>query len=453
MLVRTKVLGIALAVLAAGCAVAQTEEPLPRRPAMGAMLRAVSPEVDEKFDSVVAGSPEVVGVLPGGTAESLGLKPGDVFLQVGTTKTANIGAIGQGLAGKKVGDVLEVVVLRAGEELKLQGTLREAARDSGDYFEAIYDHVTSKGDRLRLIVTKPKKEGRHPAFFFIQGLQVSSVDQPLSTQQPHTVVIDGFARAGWVTVRLEKRGVGDSEGGPGLQVGFDDESDGYLRALEKIKTYDFVDPEKIVLFGHSMGGVHAPIIAAENKVAGVMAYGTVTMPLIEYMLENSRRQAMLSGGDMTEFDATQRPFLRAMMALFDRGLTIEDLAKEDQDLASFARQVFANNMLSGRTLGFWQELSKRELANVWANVDAKVAAMWSIGDFLAPEGDHHAIAAIVNGRRPGTAEFMRIEGMDHGFFTVSSMPESYQKWFQGGQTINPEIVKITVDWAQRVVNE
>ena len=56
-----------------------------------------------------------------------------------------------------------------------------------------------------------------------------------------------------------------------------------------------IDQDKILIFGHSMGGCEGPIIATEFPVKGIAVYGTVTRTWHEYMLENLRRQAPLAG--------------------------------------------------------------------------------------------------------------------------------------------------------------
>ena len=64
------------------------------------------------------------------------------------------------------------------------------------------------------------------------------------------------------------------------------------QGLKALAAYDFVDRDNIVIFGHSMGGVMAPLIAAEAPVKGIAVYGTVAKTWYEYFGENFRRQAM-----------------------------------------------------------------------------------------------------------------------------------------------------------------
>ena len=45
-----------------------------------------------------------------------------------------------------------------------------------------------------------------------------------------------------------------------------------------------IDSENIFLFGHSLGGVTAPLIAAEVPVRGIINYGSVATTWYEYLL-------------------------------------------------------------------------------------------------------------------------------------------------------------------------
>lgn len=61
-----------------------------------------------------------------------------------------------------------------------------------------------------------------------------------------------------MTLRIEKPGVGDSEGGPFAELDFTTELDIYRQALKQLKEQPEVDAEHVFIFGHSMGGAFGP---------------------------------------------------------------------------------------------------------------------------------------------------------------------------------------------------
>jgi len=101
-----------------------------------------------------------------------------------------------------------------GVRLAAESGMKERPRDRGVNFEVLYHHVVSGGSRIRTLVSRPTKPGRHAVFFFIAGMGPVSIDEPLSGPSAESRIVSAFADGGYVTVRVEKPGVGDSEGGP-----------------------------------------------------------------------------------------------------------------------------------------------------------------------------------------------------------------------------------------------
>jgi hypothetical protein len=79
----------------------------------------------------------------------------------------------------------------------------------------IYDFVRdSRGERARVILTRPHDgSGRYPAIFIAGWLSCDSVEAPADTDDASGKVFRVLAELpGFVTVRMDKPGVGDSEG-------------------------------------------------------------------------------------------------------------------------------------------------------------------------------------------------------------------------------------------------
>lgn len=65
----------------------------------------------------------MMGATPGSPAEQAGLKKGDVMIKFGATEITNLHDFAAALREKEPGDVVEIVVLRDGEEVTLTATL------------------------------------------------------------------------------------------------------------------------------------------------------------------------------------------------------------------------------------------------------------------------------------------------------------------------------------------
>lgn len=421
---------------------------LPRKGLLGAQLLVAT-------DEVRAAAGIDLGVLVGAvtfntTASVGGLAQGDIVYSIDGKQVGSPQEAVAIVSGIPVGSRFEVRLVRSRQHQTLSLTMLEKPRDKGPNYEVIYDHVVSHGRRIRTMVSKPTKPGKHPVFFLIQGLGNFSLDNPIGTGA-YADIIKPFVDEGWVTVRVDKPGQGDSEGGPTADEDFDAELDCYRQALKAIKKYDFVDPDRIFIFGHSMGGCFGPIVASEEKVAGIAVYGTVLKTWTEYWLENVRRQQLLGGANYVQVHDNLQNISRFMHYLLKERLSPETIKERHPDLQSTVNQnVPDGKHMSTRTLEFWRQLDSKNFASYWERVDAHVLAMWGENEFISTKEDHGMIAEIVNSKRQGTAEFVIVKESDHGFFRTTSAADSHRKWGQPGSEFNPEVLRLLKEWFNKV---
>jgi hypothetical protein len=201
-----------------------------------------------------------------------------------------------------------------------------------------------------------------------------------------------------------------------------------------------------------MGGVFGPMIAAEEPVRGVAVYGTLVKTWLEYLAENSRRQATLAGADHVMYDQQARG-----LELFHHLMHIDKKSPE----AIFSAHPELRERLSeelmldgdsffGRHYTFFQQLHDVSLTEHWSKLDCHVLAMWGVAEFVTGRDDHEQIAAIVNERHPGKGRFLAVPDSDHGFnraatpqealsATTSSAPGSPSRF-------NPAFLQTLTQW-------
>ena len=97
------------------------------------------------------------------------------------------------------------------------------------------------------------------------------------TTERYVAYVDGFARAGYIVIRPDYRGHGSSEGSPSGAYGSQNYVIDVLNALESIERYPGVDPDRIGMWGHSMGGwiTMRAMVASDDIKAGVIWGGVV----------------------------------------------------------------------------------------------------------------------------------------------------------------------------------
>jgi pimeloyl-ACP methyl ester carboxylesterase len=432
---------LACSLALSGCLAAATpaQGKLPRKPWFGAQMIPVE------------GGLRIGNLAPDGSAGLAGVKSGDVVKSIDGVAVTSGQQVVQMVGSKAAGTKLKTKVLRDGKEMDLEVTLATRPVDKGDNYTVEYDEVVSNGNLIRVLISKPMKEtGKRPVLYLIQGIGYGSMEFPLSGPNAHAQLLKAYNDKGYVTVRVEKPGVGDSEGGPATSVDWEQELDAFRQALKLVKSKDYVDASKVFLFGHSMGGCHAPILASEDPVKGIAVYGTIVRSWQEYTIENTRRQALLGGMPAPEVDTAIRNLMAAQNLVITEGLDPAEAKTKHPEQAQAIDEFSPDGRtMSGMPLPYWRQVYKRNLADYWTKSNAHVFAIYGESDFLCAPYDHELIANIVNGVKPGTAKWTILKENDHLFNRYASQRESMQNWPQG--QFNPAIIQTMLDWSEGVL--
>jgi uncharacterized protein len=166
-----------------------------------------------------------------------------------------------------------------------------------------------------------------------------------------------------------------------------------------LQKYDFIDHDNIFVFGHSMGGVQAPMMDFEFDPRGIAVYGTVIRPWFEYFIDLAWMQQIAMGGDYLEIERQAETRIRFYSLLMLEKQTPEQIA-EDDELLTFMLQNWGydgEEKLLGRHYTFWHQLQDTKLFSKWANTPAYVLSLWGEGEFVAVNPwEHELIAEVVN---------------------------------------------------------
>jgi alpha-beta hydrolase superfamily lysophospholipase len=95
-------------------------------------------------------------------------------------------------------------------------------------------------------------------------------------------------QSGYATVRMDKPGVGESQGTACSKADFQGELEGYRSAFESMSKHEFMDTQNFFVVGLSNGGGVGPLVAGDHHVAGFVAAGSWGRTWYEHMLENER---------------------------------------------------------------------------------------------------------------------------------------------------------------------
>lgn len=408
-----------------------------------------------RFELHESGVLRITQVQPGLPADRAGIRPGDLLLTINGESVRTPDDAGAILRRSKSGDELELRVQREDQNDLAVRFVLEPATEVVEGSVVRYDHVvTAGGYRLRTIVTEPLEsprtiDGLLPAFLFVQGIICDTIDRPHFPEAPDTRIVHAMAKAGFVTMRVDKPGTGDSEGPACSEIDFSTELDGFASALRALASMPNVDPNRIYVFGHSMGGVMAPYLAAELPVRGSIVYGTLVRTWFEYQLENVRRQSELRGfADELVNAYVQAEAKRSSVVLIEKG-TLGDAWDRWPELRQPTQGIMLDEEhMSTRHVRFFHELQDLNLAQAWADASGHVLAIWGEYDWVCAKEDHDRIAAIVNRREAGAGSSITLAQADHSFTTHPNLQASLMLMGRGRWA--DELIGTVLEWIDGV---
>ena len=345
---------------------------LPRRPLLGLELG----------DDLV-----VARVDAAGTASSAGVLRSDVLVALNGVALRDGGHLVERARELIVGSPVIFSVLRDGVRLDLTAPAIALPLESIDGGVVELSHVRVGQHRLRTIVTTPSAAPPlDAAILYLQGLDCASCEHPLEPQHPESALLAELTRSGLCTMRIERRGVGDSEGPPCRDTTLDDELAMARAAINELRKRS----ERVFLFGHSVGGMIAPLVA-RGGVAGVIVFGTSPMRWHDCIVGTTARQRALAGL------AVDPRWTALHAAICCEGLTPEEAFARDPRLRALESADCRGRYLFGRHASFFQKLQRIELLDAWRSIVAPTLALHGEYDFVCTEGDAASIAEATRG--------------------------------------------------------
>jgi uncharacterized protein len=394
-------------------------------------------------------------VLEQGTAGLLKLKPNDIITEFNGKAVETPGQLSLAIRELREGDPVTLSFWRSGKQKSIKGKMAGYPKETADKYDIIYDEVAFRDGYLRVIINKPKTAGKHKAILFIPGYMCYSLDN--IGKHPYGQVVQKLSESGYVVMRVEKPGEGDCYLTPDCrEIGFETEVDAFASGLAKIKTYDFVDTSNVFVFGHSLGGMEAPAIAARYPVKGVIVGGTSANSWFEYILAMFRFQNPITGMDIAEnedFIHKVTPLLYEYLVLKKKPSELSLNPEWKQMLIDYLQYDGADQIWS-RHYSYWQELQDFNQAACWKKIDADVLVIRGEGDFEAfsTEG-HQAIADMVNKYHPGKGTFILLPETDHAFCKSKTPAESFTNGQVQGyyySQFNDQVIREIDQWIRKI---
>lgn len=315
--------------------------------------------------------------------------------------------------------------------------------------DVLYEEITSDyGLRQRTIITKPKSQSKPlPAVFIIQGLSCSSIEQTPGRKSAFTrLLTDIIKQTELVIMRIEKPGLGDSEGNCS-KTDFKTELNGYETALKELLSKDYVKSDQVIVYGNSMGSALAPYMANKFNLAGVISDGTYMKTWFEHMLEIERRILAMKGNTQAQISQKMR---HAYIPLYHGMLNLKQSYQQviEQYPAIEADNYHGPNHMYGRPMAFYHQLNEFDIPGAWEQIKVPVRIRWGTNDWIMSESDNDMIIDILKANGHKDHQLLKVDGLDHWQAIHPDAKSSFNG--QTGQWDN-QISGVIVGWIKELI--
>lgn len=275
-----------------------------------------------------------------------------------------------------------------------------------------------------------------PAVVFVHGSGASNMDEKVGKLTPFKDLAQGLARHGIASVRYDKRS---------FAHGFKMLRDKSLEITVKVETIDDailatqllkkdprIDPEKVYIVGHSMGGMLAPRIDAEGgNYAGLIIMAGSPRKLEEIILDQNEAALRSTKGFVNWIVKKQVAKFRAM---FDGMYELSD------------EEAKKKKMGNGTTLYYFKEMGEHAASVYLSSCEMPILIMQGEKDFQATtEKDFAAYKQLLAEKENVT--FRLYENLSHAFVpSVYGDIMKAKQEYNVEQHISEEVIKDIANW-------
>jgi pimeloyl-ACP methyl ester carboxylesterase len=280
-------------------------------------------------------------------------------------------------------------------------------------------------------IPPPESRGRFPAVLLVGGSGPTDRDETVAGLPIFGLLASPLADAGYYVLRYDKRGVGQS-GGRGETATIQDYAEDVRAAIRFLRDRKDVDAKRIVLFGHSEGGLVALLAASrDDDIAGVVLTGVPSGSGAELVLE--QQAYMLGRMNLPEAERASRIELqkRIQAAVLGEG-TWDDIPEP------LKRQA---------ETPWFESFLRFSPAPVMSRVKQPLLILQGSLDRQVPPHHGEKLAEMAKARKRGgdAVTYFVLDGVNH-LLVPATTGEVDEYGSLAGRGLDPRVAQNTIEW-------
>jgi dienelactone hydrolase len=278
-------------------------------------------------------------------------------------------------------------------------------------------------------LTLPKGTGPFAAIVLVHGSGPNDRDETIFGNRPFKDIAWGLASQGVAVLRYDKRTkVYAEKMSTAMTLTVKEEViDDAMAAVELLRQTANIDPKRIFVLGHSLGGMLAPRIGqADSAIAGLVMLAGATRPLEDLMLEQYQYIASL---DKSAVPAA------TLAALPNQVSAVKALKPGDE----------SKPPILGVPTAYWLDLQNYRPAELAKSLVMPMLILQGERDYQVTLADFKNWQAALSGR--SDVQLKTYPDLNHLFMTGSgkSTPQEYQK----GGSVAATVINDIAAWVKQ----
>ncbi len=262
-------------------------------------------------------------------------------------------------------------------------------------------------------LTLPAKEDPCCAVVLVHGWGPHDRDESTGPNRPFRDIAWGLASRGIAVLRYEKRTKEHRRMIEWERLTVDEETvDDALAAVKLLRETPRIDPKKIYLLGHCLGGMLAPRIAArDKKIAGIIIFAGASRPFEDVLLSRVEYLLSLRGDAPSPADKAALENLRAQAARVKNG--------------SLSDATPSADLPQGLPASYWLSLRGYDPPGEARQLNRPILVLQGGRDYQVTAADFEGWKKALDGRKG--AQFEWYPACNHLFVSGEGMstPEEY----------------------------
>ncbi len=277
----------------------------------------------------------------------------------------------------------------------------------------------------------PHGTGPVPAVVLVHGSGPNDRDETIGPNKPFRDLAHGLARAGIASLRYDKRTFAHPGRLDVRTLTVEDEviADA-VAAVRLARTQAGIDPARVFVLGHSLGGTLGPLIAERlgAEVRGLILVAPGARPLDSVIVEQTAYRLRVAGVAAAEIAERTAEMERAFARV---------RAGEAADTA----------MVLGASALYWRDLFGRRPLDALRRLAIPVLVLQGGKDYQVTRADYERVEAALAGKDAAQAQRFWLPELNHLLQRVAG--ESTGAEYGRPGRVDTEVIRVIAEWVRR----